>query len=102
MTDNCTPERKALAAVWPDAKQLLCVFHVLQQVWRWLLSSKNGVSKSDRRGLMAVAKQLVYAESPEVFESVWEKFLASDLGDISSGFNRFVNFPNNGVELASF
>lgn len=29
MTDNSEPQRQALAAVWPDTTQLLCVFHVL-------------------------------------------------------------------------
>ena len=88
MTDNCAPERNALAAVWPSSKQLLCVFHILQQIWRWLLSSKNGVSKSDRQDLMAVAKQLVYAESPEALEGVWEKYLTSSNAEVYTGFTR--------------
>ena len=48
MTDNCPEERDALSTVWPEAKLILCTFHILQQVWRWLHDSKNGVDKFDR------------------------------------------------------
>lgn len=37
ITDNSDPMRKALKTVWPDSEQFLCVFHILQQVWRWVL-----------------------------------------------------------------
>ena len=43
MTDDSTSERNALGAVWPEARLLLCIFHVLQAAWRWLFSQKNGI-----------------------------------------------------------
>ena len=70
MTDNCDAERSALRAVWPASAQYLCIFHILQQVWRWLLDTRHGVPKEDRQGLMAATKQLVYAPSPEAFELI--------------------------------
>ncbi|CAG8796174.1 8023_t:CDS:2 [Gigaspora margarita] len=36
MTDDCNAERKALCNTWDKATLLLCVFHFLQAVWRWL------------------------------------------------------------------
>lgn len=72
MTDNCDPERKALAATWPSAQQFLCIFHLVQQVWRWLLDSKHGIPKQSRQELMASAKALVYAGSIAEFEKVWD------------------------------
>ncbi|KAF0717562.1 SWIM-type domain-containing protein [Aphis craccivora] len=31
----------ALKAVWPSSKFLLCIFHVLQAVWRWLWDDRQ-------------------------------------------------------------
>ncbi|KAF0771860.1 SWIM-type domain-containing protein [Aphis craccivora] len=35
LTDNSDAEI-ALNAVWPNSKSLLCIFHILQDLWRWL------------------------------------------------------------------
>ena len=37
MTDNCSE----LHEVWPNSVLLLCIFHVLQQVWQWLHEKKE-------------------------------------------------------------
>ena len=34
VTDNCEAEGKRLAATLPTANRFLCIFHLLQQVWR--------------------------------------------------------------------
>ncbi|XP_043209642.1 uncharacterized protein LOC122374736 [Amphibalanus amphitrite] len=70
MTDNCDAERGALRKVWPESAQYLCIFHVLQQVWRWVLDSRHGVPKQDRQRYMAIMKQLVYAPSPDAFQLI--------------------------------
>lgn len=75
MTDNCDAERKALAVTWPTSQLSLCIFHILQQVWRWLLDSKHGINKNDRQELMAAVKALVYAGSREAFDELLEKSL---------------------------
>jgi hypothetical protein len=36
MTDNCYELRASLNEVWPSAVSVLCIFHLLQQVWRCL------------------------------------------------------------------
>ena len=33
MTDNCDEFRDAFHAVWPKCKLMLCIFHMMQQVW---------------------------------------------------------------------
>lgn len=73
ITDNCDAERKALAATWPTSQQFLCIFHILQQVWRWLLDSSHSIIKNDRQELMAAVKSLVYAESTKAFDELLEK-----------------------------
>ena len=65
MTDNCYELRSSLSDVWPGAVSLLCLFHVLQQVWRWLFEKKKGISVEDRPKLLLAFKRIVYAESEE-------------------------------------
>ena len=46
MTDNCSELRGALYDVFPESTMLLCIFHIQQQVWRWLFDKKTlNVSK---------------------------------------------------------
>lgn len=55
MTDNSRPEKDVLHDVWPSAKQLLCIFHVLQAEWRWLTSAQN-LAKEARHNLISSQK----------------------------------------------
>ena len=75
MTDNCPEERDALSMVWPNATLILCTFHILQQVWRWLHDSKHQIEKYDRPSLLSKFKSLVYAETANQFEEVYRKVL---------------------------
>ena len=50
MTDNCDELGDALNAVWPRSKLLLCLFHMMQQVWRWLFDKHHCISQEDRPG----------------------------------------------------
>jgi len=35
MTDHDDAIRNSLTTVWPEITQLLCLFHILQAVWRY-------------------------------------------------------------------
>ncbi|XP_050725432.1 uncharacterized protein LOC127003062 [Eriocheir sinensis] len=91
MTDNCNAERNALAAIWPNSKQYLCIFHVLQQVWRWLLDSKHGINKNDRQELMSAVKLLLHAESIDRFEDQLEKVQHHPLLQKYPNFKSYLN-----------
>ena len=56
MTDNCSELKDALKIVWPSSRLVLCVFHILQQVWRWLHDKKHSVKKCDRQNLLNIFK----------------------------------------------
>ncbi|XP_059489178.1 uncharacterized protein LOC132204967 isoform X1 [Neocloeon triangulifer] len=75
MTDDSSAERKAVESVWPTARRLLCVFHVLSAEWKWLLSNCN---KNDRQKLMNLYYKAVYANTLEEFESASESILAQN------------------------
>lgn len=61
MTDDKKTERSSLHSVWPDASLLLCHFHILQAVWRWLQKGKNAILKADRISLYRSFKDIIYA-----------------------------------------
>ena len=52
MTDDDSGQREALLDTWKEVILLLCTFHFLQAVWRWLFNSSNNINKDDRQHLM--------------------------------------------------
>ena len=67
MTDDCSPEINSLSTVWPASALLLCIFHVLQALWRWLWSSQHGVTLSERPHCLKLFRDLLYSETEEEF-----------------------------------
>ena len=67
MTDDCASERNALKSVWSSVILLLCVFHLLQALWRWIWDSDNKIPKLDRPSLFNSFKSLVYAPNEEEY-----------------------------------
>ncbi|XP_042913276.1 uncharacterized protein [Parasteatoda tepidariorum] len=63
MTDDSEAEIKALRHVWPLSRNLLCIFHVAQAVWRWLWDSKHGIPKEHRNLLMMFFEHILYAKT---------------------------------------
>ncbi|XP_078686972.1 uncharacterized protein LOC144919399 [Branchiostoma floridae x Branchiostoma belcheri] len=69
LTDNCDEERNALTQTWPGANLLLCTFHVLQQVWKWLHDKNHNIKQDDRPYLLSLFKRCLYAETEETFQN---------------------------------
>ncbi|KAF0713108.1 SWIM-type domain-containing protein [Aphis craccivora] len=72
LTDNSDAEINALKIVWPQSRSLLCIFHVLQSVWRWLWDSKNNIKKEDRTSMMHAFRKMLYAQT---YEEAQEKYV---------------------------
>jgi hypothetical protein len=79
LTDNCKEERNALQFTWPLATLLLCIFHILQQTWRWLLERKHGISQSHRPHIFNLFKTTLYANSEESFEECYSDLLGDEI-----------------------
>lgn len=77
LTDDCLALQQALNAVYPGATLILCVFHLLQAMWRWLWNSHNGVAKDHRSYLMSSFRRIVYAGTPSSLEEGY-KVLTQD------------------------
>ena len=63
MINYSMAERDGLRQTWPTADLLLCTFHFLQSIWRWLLNSKHGINCDERQTLMNLVTKLVYAKT---------------------------------------
>lgn len=63
MTDDSAAERNALNKVFPHSVLLLCTFHVMQAVWRWLWDSSHNIDKDHRRVLMLLFREVLYAQN---------------------------------------
>ena len=64
---------------YSDATLLLCTFHILQQVWRWLYESCHGIAKNDRVIIMMLFRKLVYAKDIEDYVSVYTVLFESNI-----------------------
>ena len=69
LTDDDSDQRNALRAYWRSSVLLLCIFHFLQAVWRWLLDRTNSINKDDRQHLMSLCHGLVFADTVEKFNA---------------------------------
>ena len=67
-------------AVWPDAKLLLCVWHVLNAVWRWLWDGSNQIKKEDRPHLLKTFRALLYADTECEYMMTQNELLSDDIG----------------------
>ncbi|XP_049945324.1 uncharacterized protein LOC126427142 [Schistocerca serialis cubense] len=43
LTDDCKSEQNAIIRSFPRSTIVLCIFHVMQAVWRWLIKTKHGI-----------------------------------------------------------
>lgn len=77
MTDDCPAERNSLRSTFKanDLILLLCKFHVLQAVWRFLLNSKNGVKGKSRVEIFFLFKQLLNCTDIAKFNKMYDELL---------------------------
>ena len=69
LTDDCTAERQALRACYPASSLILCIFHLLQAMWRYLWDSHNNIAKGDRSHLLGFLKDMVYCKTEVELEA---------------------------------
>lgn len=77
ITDDSRAERSAIQRAFPQATLLLCIFHVLQAVWRWLWKREHGIAMTDRKPLLGVVKQIMYAKVENEAQGFYEQAMKS-------------------------
>ncbi|XP_071512007.1 uncharacterized protein [Diadema antillarum] len=75
MTDDCKALRQGLHAVYPQSSLILCVFHLMQALRRWLWDAHNQIRKQDRPYLLDILKKLIYANSSLELETRFQQIL---------------------------
>ena len=91
MTDDADAMKNALASVWPGTRQLLCLLHVLQALWRWLWDKNHRVPKEERKNLMNDFKRVMYSTSMEEADSNMSSIVCNtDDEAMNSPFSRHV------------
>lgn len=89
MTDDSVAEINALHTVFPKSTTLLCTFHVMQAVWRWLWDQSHEIKKADRRSLMQQFRDILYAKNIIDCNLFKEELCSSQL---SAKYKLFLNY----------
>lgn len=79
LTDDSKAEKGAIAQVFPEAAQLLCIFHLLQAVWRWLWNKEHEVEIKDRQTMFSIVKDMLYAREMSTVELLYQQALDNPL-----------------------
>ena len=79
MTDDADAEINALRTVWPESILILCAWHVLNAVWRWLWEGSHQIKKEDRPHLLKKLRYVLYAKSEDEYTTKTEKLLSDDI-----------------------
>ncbi|CAG9813941.1 unnamed protein product [Phaedon cochleariae] len=72
MIGDSAAEQAAIQAEWPDSTDMLCSFHVLQCVWKWLMNSKNGVQVDHLHTLFEGFKKIMYASDEAACSAAYQ------------------------------
>ncbi|KAI5712821.1 hypothetical protein M8J75_011439 [Diaphorina citri] len=78
ITDDCAALRNSLRSVFPNSTVLLCKFHVLQSVWRYVCDGKNSIHKNDRQFLYQKFQNLLNAKTEENFTELYHRLLENN------------------------
>ncbi|CAK1581723.1 unnamed protein product [Parnassius mnemosyne] len=72
MTDDSTAERNALRTIFPNARLILCAFHVCQAFWRWLCVTDHKVDIMKRQSIMMRFRNILFVTDPEEAVKLYE------------------------------
>ena len=97
ITDDSDSEKNALRTIWPEASQLLCIFHYLQCWWKWLWDNTHGISKEDRQPIMLIIRNLLYQRNEVELQEQYEGLLKATSLDSYT-----VKYPQLQSRLESF
>lgn len=73
ITDDNIIQHTTIETKWTNSKCLLCPFHVLQSLWKWLVNAKNGIVRENRKDFFKKFKSLMYTTTVDNFEDEYVK-----------------------------
>lgn len=90
MIDDSAAEKKALQNCFPESHLMLCIFHILQAMWRWLWNSHHGIVLPDRSKLIFLVKDMVFACSQEDLEKCYACALNDATASKYDNFRKYI------------
>lgn len=87
MTDDSEAEHIAIRSCWTNSKILLCIFHVLQSFWKWLINSENKIFREDAVKYFQNLKSIIYAPTNESCETFYAQLLS-----MAGQYQNFINY----------
>ena len=82
MIDDSSAECECLHQTWPSSNIfIICTFYFLQNMWRWLLCSKNSILKDERQYLMNLVRKLVYAKKETELNTEYQQFKSNTVAN---------------------
>ncbi|KAK3933143.1 Aggrecan core protein [Frankliniella fusca] len=76
MTDDSTAERNSLKNVFLDIILLLCLFHILSALWRYVWDSKHKVDPKNKEEIFLLFKQWCLTKEEDDFKKRYNVLLA--------------------------
>lgn len=92
VTDDDMVERNVLKKQWPNSVLLLCTFHVLKAVWKWLSLVKNNIEKADRQLLYTLFRNILLSKTQVKMEENLEQFHNSAM---TAKYPQYKNYIQN-------
>jgi len=89
MTDDCLAERNALKQVFPGSMTLLCQFHVLWAVWRWLSNNSSGISLHNISHLYNLIHKAVAVKNSDKLASAFTTLFNNETANM---YDRFITY----------
>ena len=77
--------------MWPRSIALLCQWHLLAAVWKWLWDRHHQIENKDRPHLLRLFRRIIYAQTRQAYEDA-RTDMDNDLV--------FEEYPNYGKHLA--
>ena len=87
MSDKDMTEREVLAASFPAADLLICLFHTFRSFRREILVEKTGITSAQRNTSLEMLQQLAYATSEENYQELYSRFCACVPNAVVEYFN---------------
>ncbi|GFU58799.1 SWIM-type domain-containing protein [Trichonephila clavipes] len=91
MIEDSESQLAALHSVWPESDIIICIFRVLQHMWRWLWDEKHNILKDHRLYLLYLTKTLLFASNETEID---EKYQALCGDSISSLYPSYLQQTN--------
>ena len=96
MADKDMTERDVLAAEFPSAELLICLFHMFRSFRREVVVDKMGITPGQRNMCLELLQQMAYATSEENYHEIYCRFCVFHLLWSAILMSSGIPFESNG------